>query len=585
MPVAVQHRARTGRHSVPAWPRLARARGGPWLRDAAVSGAFLALAFWVTAGLWAGPGTRGVAVNLNDQAQTEWFLAWASRFWLGGAALLTDLMNSPDGVNMMANTNNLFPGALLAPVTWIWGPAVTFTTLATLNLALTAAGWYLLFARGFRLHRLAAAAGGALCGFAPCMVSHAHGHINLTSHWLMPAIVYCVLRLTRGQTPVRTGAALGLLVVAQAFTGEEVLYLGALTLALLTPAYALADRELTRRAARPLLTGLAVGAAVAVVILARPLWLQFAGPQRGWEGLYPPENYSADLLSYPALSPFTLAGAGGDAGRLAGHPAEMNTFLGWPLLLLFAAAVVSCWRLPFVRAAVPVCIVLFGLSLGPGLVIGGERTDYHGPFQLLRDVPVIVWALPTRYAMALVPLIAAVLALAVHAALQATRLRALISAGLTATVLAALFPMPIEAAGRTPVPEFFTQGHWRECVQPGGVLVPVPIPVPSDPGSLRWAAAAHAAFGVPEGQFIGPNGYGTPARPTSALLAEVRRTGVVPPIGDRERASAATDLRHWRASCVVLGPAEHRTELNTVLERLLGPGRRIADVQVWQPQL
>ena len=49
-------------------------------------------------------------------------------------------------------------------------------------------------------------------------------------------------------------------------------------------------------------------------------------------------------------------------------------------------------------------------------------------------------------------------------------------AGLVVAALLPIFPTPLPTAERAPVPEFITAGHWRDCVRPGGVLVPVPLP-------------------------------------------------------------------------------------------------------------
>ncbi|GIG61497.1 glycosyl transferase [Longispora fulva] len=544
---------------------------------------FLAVAVVFTLPLWRDPNLRGVAVNLNDQSQTEWFLAWASRLWSGDLSLLTDRMNSPDGVNMMANTNDLFPGALLAPLTWAFGVPFTFVTLVTLNLAGTASAWYLLLTRVCGLDRLAAAVGGMFCGFAPPMVSHSHAHINLTAWWLPPVIVYCVVRLVRRRTPVWTGCALGLAVTAQVFTGEEVLFLTGLTLGLFLLAYLVLAPRLVFGVLRPLLVGAGVALATAAPFVARPLWLQFAGPQRGWSGLYPPEYFPADVASYWSFSHLTVGGWHSDVGRLAGHPAEMNTFFGWPVLLVLVLCFVRLWQHTFVRAAAIVAVLLAGVSLGPEIVVDGVRTGVPGPYALIRGVPVLEWALPSRFALALVPLIGAVLAMAVHEALLSGRRRAILLPVAVFAALVPLYPLPMVVAARPAVPTFFADGRWRDCVRPGGVLVPVPVPSPARPDSLRWAAAAGAAFGVPEGQFIGPFGYGAPRRPTSTLLAGVQETGALPAIGDQQRREAREDARYWKASCVVLGPADHRDQLRLTLDRLYGPGSEMDDVSVWRP--
>ncbi|MCM0675911.1 hypothetical protein NCC78_14605, partial [Micromonospora phytophila] len=152
-----------------------------------------------------------------------------------------------------------------------------------------------------------------------------------------------------------------------------------------------------------------------------------------------------------------------------------------------------------------------------------------------------------------------------------------------------LLPAPLPTADRPPVPEFVTAGHWRECVRPGGVLVPVPLPTPKDPWPMRWATAADAAFGMPEGFFIGPYGrdgtaaMGTYKQPTSALLADVARRGDQPVIGDEQRRQAAKDADFWGASCVALAvDTPHADSLRGTLEQLYGPSTRIADAWIWR---
>ena len=105
---------------------------------------------------------------------------------------------------------------------------------------------------------------------------------------------------------------------------------------------------------------------------------------------------------------------------------------------------------------------------------------------------------------------------------------------------------------------------------------------------MRWATAADAAFGMPEGFFIGPYGrngtaaMGTWKRPTSALLAEVAKRGGRPAVGDRERRQAAQDAQRWRASCFALAvDTPYAEDLRAVLDQLYGPSTRIADAWTW----
>ena len=140
------------------------------------------------------------------------------------------------------------------------------------------------------------------------------------------------------------------------------------------------------------------------------------------------------------------------------------------------------------------------------------------------------------------------------------------------------------------MPRYFTSGLWRGCAGDGGVLVPVPLPEPRRPDSMRWAAAADVGFALPEGSFIGPYGDGGRAslgafpRPTSLLLAQVADTGQVPAITDAQRGpTRARTPGFWGARCFVLAPQRHDAPLRETVERLLGfPPQRVADVDVWK---
>ncbi|MEH1167589.1 hypothetical protein V6V47_19610 [Micromonospora sp. CPCC 205539] len=579
--------------------------------DLMIALAFLVLAVWLTHGLWPDPAGRMLALNPEDQTLYEWFLAVDARALLGDFSLLTDRLNAPDGVNLMANTTVIALGVVCAPITLLLGAPVTFALLAAANLAGTATAWYLLFHRTLRTRRIAAALGAGLCGFGPGMISQTNSHLHMTAQWLVPVIVWLVVRLLRASDPGATSSAgpgadrvqpagpnrrrmlssaagLAAAVTVQVFIGEEVLFLAAGTLLVMAVGYALADRDLARRALPWFAGGLAVAAGLALLVLGYPLWFQFAGPQGVADGMFSPGYFSADLSSWWALSPLSLAGSD-EASRLTTGPAEYNTFLGWPLLLVAAACAIWVGRRRLVLACAAAALVMGALSLGPEVVLGGTRTALPGPYALLAGLPVVDGALPMRFGLALLPLVATMLVLAVDRALRDTgRARRLVPVAVVAALLP-VFPTPLPTAARPAVPEFITGGHWRQCVQPGGVLVPVPLPTPKEPWPMRWAAAANAGFGMPEGFFIGPYGRGGTAamgtfkQPTSALLADVARRGDQPAIGDEQRRQAARDADFWGASCVALADdAPHVESLRHTLEQLYGPSTRIADVWIWR---
>lgn len=563
------------------------------IKDPVICLGFVLLALWLTAGLWPDPDTRTLALNPADQILVEWFLSYGSRVFSDDFGLVTDRLNAPDGINMLTNAGTLGLGALFAPITWAFGAPTTFAVIMAFNLAATATGWYLLFARTFGASRFAAIVGGLFCGFAPGMISQANSHLHMTSQWLVPVMVWCVVKLARLSAArsepwkiIATAVLFGLLVTAQVFIGEETLFLTALTLILVTIAYLALKRPPWEQIWR-FSAGLALSVAVAFPLLAYPLWVQFKGPQSVPNGVFSSDYFVADLASFVAISPLSWMGSA-EAAKLSTGPAEYNTFWGWPLVLVVLGLGIWLRHKAIAVACLLAGLVMVWLSLGPIIVHNRQRTSIDGLYQMLKGVPVIDGALPLRFALAGIPLIAILLVLGIEKA-RTSRVRGARFAVPTIIGLALLplVPMRLPTEDRPPVPRFYAEGHWRQCADEGDVIVPVPLPTPPEPGPMRYATSQQVAFGLPEGFFIGPYGrkgratIGTWKRPTSALLAEVAKTGKVPQISDNMKAQARTDLARWKATCIVLTEHPRDTQLRLTLEELFGPGRRVVDAVIW----
>jgi hypothetical protein len=572
------------------WTRVVTWTGTPGAFDTAVCLVYLTFALWLTHGLWPNPNVRAVGENANDQVLIEWFLAHGVLVWRGDFSFVTDRLNSPDGVNLMSNASHILHGVLMAPVTVLFGAAVSFALLVALNLAATAAGWYLLFARGLGLNRGAALVGAFFTGFAPGMISQSNSHLHMTAQWLVPPMVWCVIRLTRVRTlqsTLITAIGLAALICAQLLLGEEVLFLSALTLLLFGLIYAAIRWRWALDMAPRFLAGGGLAGAISALVLAYPLWVQLHGPQHTPNAPFAPIYFYADIASYGVFSPLSVAG-GEEAGKLATSATEMNAYLGLPLLLVLLGLAVWRWRSPAVVAATIAGIVMAILSFGPFPAINGERTGWPSLYNNIADIPLVNGALPTRYSLALIPLVGLVLAICIDAAARAGgATRAIVPVAIVAALLPTL-PRPLATMERAPVPEFVTSGDWRQCAPDGGVLVPVPLPTPTEPDAMRWPAAADAAFGIPEGFFIGPYGpegrssIGTYKQPTSALLADVAQTGTIPNITDVTRAQARRDLAFWKADCVALAHGPFEAQLRSTLEALLGPGTPIDGTWTWK---
>ncbi|MEV5769026.1 DUF2079 domain-containing protein [Micromonospora sp. NPDC052213] len=588
-------------------PRVVRDRRA----DLIVALVALALAVWVTSGLWRDPNVRAITVNSSDQALFEWLLAFGGHAVThGDDPLFTHLVNVPDGVNLAVNTSITVYAVVFAPLTYLIGPPATFLVILTLNLAATALAWYWLFSRHLARSPLAAAVGGLFIGFSPGMVSHANAHLNWTAGWLVPLLVWRTFALRRSRRPLRDGAILGALVAVAFSIAAEGLFFTALALGVFVAVWALhpAHRAEARAVLPTFLRGLGVTAVVAGVLLAYPLWLHFAGPQRFHGTGFDAVIHSEDVVAFGAYPRRSLAGEVGLGTRLAPNPTEENSFFGIPLLLLVVACFVALWRRADAgrRAtlwALGVTAVVFTvLSFGPEAKVDGHRADLPMPFDLLGHLPVMNAALPARLALVVAPVIGVLLAYTVDRlrAEPPRRRPARLAwwAGF-AVALVPLLPTPLLTIEREPIPRFITAGTWREYVSPGGVLTPVPLTLDVYPDGQRWQAYALAhrqgEFAIPSGFFLGPGGpdgrgrIGPPPRPFSAMLDEAGRSGLVPIITEGSIQEAHADLRHWRIETVVLADEVHGAKwpvdeeaVRRTVTALLGPPERVDDVWLWR---
>jgi hypothetical protein len=560
------------------------------MADVLVVEGYVLAAVVLYAGLWRHLGSGYLVASMQDQNLFEWlFAAQAHAVADGRNPLFSDLQNAPLGVNLMANTALPALAVPLAPVTLAFGPTVTWTLVLTGGLAGTATAWYWLFSRHVVGSRVAAAIGAALCGFAPPVISHAKAHPNFAATFLLPVIAIWLIRLPGARRPVLHGVGLGVLGALQVLIGEEILLIAVLVVA----PYAIWFAVTRRQVPRQVVVGVATAATVACALVAYPLWLQFAGPQSYRSIEHGPTGNS--LAAFVGYSSQSVGGQlTGGPGGLALNGTEENAFFGWGLVALVVA--LAIWLradLP-ARIAAAVGGVAAVLSLGPEITLDGRPTGWPGPWVLLAELPLLESVLESRIALACVPAAGCLLAIATQRVLDAPRDRRfgpvsvrVAWGGVLVAALLPIAPVPYETVTRAPTPNFYAGGEWARWVDPGGTIVPVPLPEPLHADALRWQVDAGMGFALAQGYFVGPAGaeqlgaYGAPKRPSSVLLDGVAHTGQVPAISDVDRARMQADLQFWRADAVVLTDGLHQRELHATLSALLGPGRPASDAWVW----
>jgi hypothetical protein len=565
------------------------------LAELAVYGGYLLLAVFVTIRLWIDPNGRALTSNYDDHNITLFMFAHGERvLFAGDNPFFSHQLNFPDGVNMMAQTAMLALTLPLAPVSHFFGVGAAVCLMLTLGLAGTASAWYFVLSRHLVRSRVAAAIGAAWCGFCPAMIAHANGHVNWVSAFVVPFIVWQVLRLREEGRVLSGGITLGLLIVLQTFINEESLLFLALTLAAFAIAYTAMAFTTVREYWKRFVAGLGVAAATAGVVLAYPLWFQFTGPGSYHGQPFAPEKYVTDLLSLPAFARQSLAGSEVVAKHLSVSATEDNTFFGLPLVILLMVAIVLLWRSVAARSAVIAGFVLLVMSLGPRLRLAGHDTAIPLPFALISHVPVIDLVSVTRFALVAAIVVGVVLALAADRVRQLPRpkIRAAFWAGL-AVALIPVFPKPLPIVVADPLPPFIAGGMWRNYVTPGHTLVSVPLPeVTTGRTGMRWATLSHLAYPTPRGYFMGPRqppedltgSWNAPRRTMQTVFSRVSQRGKGITVTDETRAVFRADLQFWGASVVVLVPhAPGETALRATLIALFqSQPERVGGVELWR---
>src|SRR6185503_12808554 len=72
-----------------------------------------------------------------------------------------------------------------------------------------------------------------------------------------------------------------------------------------------------------------------------------------------------------------------------GNPAEINGYLGIPLVLIIVFTAVRWWRAPVVRVAALLFLVPLILSMGARLFVGGHRTGIPLPWAAIDSLPLL----------------------------------------------------------------------------------------------------------------------------------------------------------------------------------------------------
>jgi hypothetical protein len=583
---------------------------------------FLGLSVLLFAGIWRAP-ISSLPGQTEDIGIIVWFLRWVP-FALGHAQnpLITNYLNSPQGVNAMWNASMPVAGVAMWPLTSSFGPILSYNLLATLALALSA--WCAFqAARRYVNSPLAAALSGLLYGFSPYMIAQSQGHLHVTLAFVPPLmlLVFDEIVVRQRHSARWMGVLLGLLAACQLLLAEELLATEVLTaavgIALLMSLYP--QRIQAHR--RHVVAALGVAAAVFLLLAAVPVGFQFFGPQHVTGAVQIRNAYVSDLLGFvvpTARQQFAPSAAVQLTEAFSGYSSEWDAYLGFPLIGILIYVAVRFWTRPLVRVASTLLLVFAVLSLGTTLHVAGRWTVLPvGALAL--TAPLLRRVIPVRFGLYVFPATWVALAAApiLSSALPARlMLYVFLFAGLLLAVFAdewlttptlpspkgggLLRPLPSPASGgalktgafralliaaallpltpRLPfpaapvnIPTFFTGSGVRQLPQ-GSVALVLPYARLANSSAMFWQAASDMRFRMPEAYALLPGpSFSSPPTATGFLMRAIELGDEPPPaLTDDLRRQVVGDLAAWRVQAIIVGPMPHQERMIAFFTWLTG---------------
>jgi hypothetical protein len=327
------------------------------------------------------------------------FYIWAWRWWPYAIThflnpLYSSQINAPGGYNLAWATTSPSVALLMWPVTAAAGPIAAFNL--TLLLAPPASAWAtFVVARRLTGQFWAALPAGVIYGFNVYELDHeVSGQPNLTVTLLLPLMAYLVLlwwdgRLKRNSFIIWMTVAIAVefYTFIEAFAEMTVIWVVAFVIG-----FVVAARDTRRKVAE-----LAVHTAIAYmagVVLAGP-YLYYALKNSPTGFTRQQAANSLDLSSLALPRPDRLLGMKWWAAA-AGHDLKSVSYVGIPLLVLFALLAITNWSNRLTRLLVAGFVVVILFAVGPTVYVDGQHL-VSLPWGGLWNLPIAKSAEPSRF--------------------------------------------------------------------------------------------------------------------------------------------------------------------------------------------
>jgi hypothetical protein len=513
-----------------------------------------------------------------------WFLTWTP-FALGHAhnPFLSDYVNVPQGINLLWNTSIPAIGVLLWPITVVWGPVLSDNLITAGALALSAFFAFLCLRR-YVANDIACALGALVYGFSPYLMAQDVAHAQVVASAVTIPIAFLLLDeaiVRQRMRPWRLGLVIAALGVVQFFIFEEIFVTELIAAAVVVAVISLTHRDEVRTRARYVLTTIGVAVGVTAAVLAYPLALQLAGPDRVTTVTHDPETYSTDLLNFvlpTATQRLAPSWATSITSRFTGNLGEWDGYLGLPLAVLALVVAVRYWRRPMPRVAFVTAALIALFSLGPHLHVAGHKLPSPLPWWLPAHLPLLQDIQPNRLMIYVFLCAGFVFAFAVER-LWVSRRNLVLSALFVGVVAAPLVPAVPLASRPYAVPPYFTGGG-VQGIPDGAVVLAVPCPCPTAMDALNWQAASMMRFRVlGPSYFFGPHAIG---QQELMRVANSLSSAAPAPLDGAQLATFEDQLRAAGVRAVMLGAVPDRSAATAILTATLGFAPHVeGGIDIW----
>ena len=372
--------------------------------------AILSLAYF--GGALTDPASRCACSAGTDPETYMWFLSWWPHAVLHGHnPFHTTALFAPDHINLGAV--QVIPAAaiVLAPITLLFGPLVSYNLLVVAAPVLAAVFAFLL-CRYLTGRVLPSLVGGYIFGFSPYLLGHMQGHPDLVLVFPIPAIVHVCMRCLDHRIGRRRAVVYLVVLLATLYLCSPEMTLtfvlaGAIALA---AGFVLAvDR---RGDVIELVRTILKAGVCAVVLVSVFIYYALTGDvTSGFFNTFP--DYGANGLGW--LVPTRVVALGeswfrGTTDTFRADLPENGVYVGIPLVLAVLSYLVTRWRVAGTRVLLVTLAILVVLASGAHLYIGGTRV-MPLPWDLLSHLPLLSRAIPLRLAAYVFLIVAVIVAL------------------------------------------------------------------------------------------------------------------------------------------------------------------------------